>query len=92
MAKWLRSGMRRDVCVVLAALDEPTGQECKATLEDHYGERVAPETFYGALDSLVDGGHVVETADGIHDRYALTDAGEAAFRDHYEWVAAAMEG
>lgn len=90
MAKWLRSGIRRDVCVVLASLGEPTGQECKAALEDHYGERVAPETFYGALDALVDAGHVSESVDGIHDRYALTAAGEATLRDHYEWVATAM--
>ncbi len=87
MARWLRSGIRRDVCVVLADHETPTGQEVKTALEAHYDDRLSPETFYGALEALVDAGHVEKRADGIHDRYALTDAGERALRDHYEWLA-----
>jgi DNA-binding PadR family transcriptional regulator len=85
--KWLRSGLRRDICVVVAREGSPTAQECKAALESHYDDRIDPSTFYGALGTLTDTGHLVETADGIHDRYALTDAGERALRDHYDWVA-----
>jgi DNA-binding PadR family transcriptional regulator len=84
--KWLRSGLRRDICVVVASAGSPTAQECKAALESHYGDRVDPSTFYGALGTLTDTGHLAETADGIHDRYQLTDAGERALRDHYDWV------
>jgi len=92
MGRWLRSGIRRDVCVVLADLEGPTGQECKATLEDHYGERLAPERFYGALDALVEAGHVDRTEDGIHDRYALTAAGRRRLREHFEWMAGRVDG
>lgn len=92
MSRWLRSGLRRDLCVVLYSLGEPTGQECKAALEDHYGDRVAPEAFYGALDALADAGHVEKRVEGIHDRYALTAAGERALLDHREWVAETVEG
>lgn len=86
MARWLSSGLRRDVCVVVSALGEPTGQELKTTLEDHYDERVPPSRFYGATDALVEAGHLTERADGVHDRYALTDAGERALLSHREWL------
>ena len=87
MAEWLRSGLRRDVCAVLYDLGEATGQECKTALEAHYDRRLSPETFYGALDTLVETGHAEERVDGIHDRYALTDAGERALLAHHEWLA-----
>jgi DNA-binding PadR family transcriptional regulator len=88
--KWLRSGLRRDICVVVASADEPTAQECKATLESQYDDRIEPKTFYGALDALTDAGHLDQRADGLHDRYSLTAAGERALRDHYAWVEDAL--
>jgi DNA-binding PadR family transcriptional regulator len=90
--KWLRSGLRRDICVVVAGAgtDTPTAQECKAALESRYDDRVDPKAFYGALDALADAGHVEKTVDGLHDRYGLTEAGERALRDHYAWVEAAL--
>ncbi|MFB6101959.1 MAG: PadR family transcriptional regulator [Haloplanus sp.] len=91
MSKWLRSGLRRDICVVVASEGAPTAQECKAALESQYGDRIEPSTFYGALDTLVDRGHLTKTADGIHDRYELTDAGERGLRAHYAWVRAALD-
>jgi DNA-binding PadR family transcriptional regulator len=77
--------------VVVAAAGEPTGQEAKAAVERRYGERVAPDRFYGAVDALVETGHLTERADGIHDRYALTAAGERALRDHAAWLCAQVE-
>lgn len=88
--KWLRSGLRRDICVVVADADAPTAQECKAALEAQYDERIDPKTFYGALDALTDAGYLEETVDGLHDRYELTGAGERALYDHYEWVQEAL--
>jgi len=84
--KWLRSGLRRDICVIVASEGAPTAQECKAALESRYDERVEPSTFYGALETLTDTGHLAKTVDGIHDRYELTEAGERSLRDHYDWV------
>lgn len=71
---------------MLAAEGSPTDQECKAALERRYDQRVTPDAFRGALGALVEAGVVEVTADGIHDRYALTDAGEARLRSHYEWL------
>lgn len=92
MTKWLRSGLRRDACAVIHALGTPTGQECKTTLEDHYDDRLDSKAFYGALDALVETGHVRRVPDGIHDRYALSDAGERALLAHYEWLTECLDG
>jgi len=89
--KWLRSGLRRDICVVVASADEPTGQECKAALESRYGDRLEPKRFYGALDALTNAGHLEKSVDGLQDRYALTAAGQRALRDHYAWVRTCLE-
>ncbi len=92
MARWLSSGLRRDLCVVICALVEPTEQECKAELEAHYGEHVPPERVYGALDRLVEAGHVERREAGIHDRHELTPAGRRALVEHCEWLSTAVEG
>lgn len=91
MTKWLRSGRRRDVCFLLAAEGELRGQQLKSRLEAHYDERIDPKSFYGSLSALVDSGFVEERTDGIHDAYALTDAGQRRVRDHYEWVRDCLE-
>jgi DNA-binding PadR family transcriptional regulator len=90
MAKWLRSGLRRDICVVVASEGSPTAQECKAAIESRYDDRLDPATFYGALEALTDGGHLEKTVEGLHDRYELTDAGREALTDHYDWVSSAL--
>jgi DNA-binding PadR family transcriptional regulator len=91
MAKYLHSGLRRDVCAVVSSLDSPTGQEAKAALESHYDERIEPKRFYGAVDALVDAGHLREETEGIHDHYELTAGGEKALREHAEWLQECLE-
>ncbi|PSQ45514.1 multidrug DMT transporter permease [Halobacteriales archaeon SW_7_68_16] len=86
LVKWVRSGLKRDVLYLVAAGDEPTGQAVKRDLEAHYDERVPPKRFYGALDGLVDTGHLAVETDGVHDRYRLTDGGEAGLTRHVQWV------
>lgn len=86
MARWLASGMRRDVCVILHGTGGMRGQATKSRLEDHYDERLDPKQFYGALDTLVSKGHVAERIEGVHDVYELTDAGRDRLEAHLEWV------
>jgi len=82
--------MRRDVLALLAA--EPRrGQGLKIALESHYDERIEPRQFYGALDALEDAGHVAVRADGIHDEYALTDAGRRMLEEHVRWLVDAVD-
>ena len=84
--RWLHSGLRRDICVVVASLDDPTAQRAKSTLARHYDERIDPKTFYGALDALVDAGHLERETVGIEDHYALTAAGRRLMDAHFAWV------
>ncbi len=91
MAKWLRSGRRRDICFVLATTGELRGQQLKSTLESHYDDRLEPKAFYGSLSALVDAGFVEKRTEGIYDVYLLTDAGEQRMRAHAEWVRSCLE-
>lgn len=91
MGPWLRSGRRRDICVLLAAAGELRGQALKARLEEHYDTHLDPASFYGSLEALVDSGHVEERTDGIHEVYALTSAGERAMLEHLRWLTDRIE-
>ena len=90
--RWLQSGLRRDICVVVADLDSPTGQQTKAALERVYDDRLQPKTFHGALDALVDGGFLSRTQDGLADRYALTDAGRRRLLAYRAWLNETTDG
>ncbi|MFC6717301.1 PadR family transcriptional regulator [Natrialbaceae archaeon GCM10025810] len=91
MTKWLRSGRRRDICVLLAAEGELRGQQLKSRLESHYDDRIEPKAFYGSLSALVDAGFVEKRTEGIHDVYALTEGGERRVREHYAWMRGLLE-
>ncbi|RKD97764.1 PadR family transcriptional regulator [Halopiger aswanensis] len=93
MSKWLQSGRRRDMCVLLSAAEdgELRGQQLKSRLESHYDGRIDPKSFYGSLSALVEAGFVEERTEGIHDVYRLTDEGERRVQDHYEWLRGCLE-
>lgn len=91
MGRWLHSGLRRDICVVVAALGSGTDREVKARLEDRYEERVSPSQFQGAVDALVRQGHLDREVDGLQDRVSLTDAGERGLRDHAAWMQTCLD-
>lgn len=86
MARWLHSGLRRDVCFVVETLDRPTEQAVKRALESHYDARIGPSEFRGALEALVETGHLATEPAGVHDRYWLTEAGERGLERHRDWV------
>jgi len=93
MAKWLQSGRRRDMCVLLAGSDEGElpGQRLKTRLERRYDTRIDPKSFYGALEAMEDAGFVEKRTDGIAEQYSLTDAGEARLREQFEWMREALD-
>lgn len=85
MTRFLQSGRRRDICVLLA--EEPRqAQALKSRLESHYDTRIDPKSFYGALDALEDAGFLETRTEGIHDVYHLTEAGERRLHEHVEWM------
>lgn len=86
MPKWLQSGVRRDACVVLYGAGELRLKDLKNRVQDRYGEQFRPERFRRKVQKLVKAGHLERRTDGIHDVYALTEAGEDALEDHVAWV------
>ncbi|AGB15861.1 putative transcriptional regulator [Halovivax ruber XH-70] len=86
MSRWLQSGRRRDICYLLAGSEGRRGQQVKSALESHYGQRIDPSGFYGSLSALVDAGFVEKRTDGLHDVYALTDAGQERLDEHVSWL------
>lgn len=92
MSRWLQSGLRRDVCVIVASLDDPTETAVKTALEEHYGERVRPGQFHGAVDALVRQGHLDRRPDGLQDRLELTPAAEEALNAHQRWLVETLNG
>lgn len=91
MTKWLQSGLRRDICIVIADLENPTGQDVKRAVEDKYEGTVRPKTFRGAMTDLEKTGHVESEVDGVHDRYSLTEGGERRLREQFEWMRERLE-
>jgi len=85
MCAWLASGLRRDLCIAVAGLDAPTDRELKREIELRRDERIRPKTFYGAIDALEKDGYLEREIEGVHDRFSLTSAGDAALREQYEW-------
>jgi len=86
MTKWLQSGRRRDLCIILAGEDGLNAQTLKTRIERHYDERIDPQSFYGALGAMVDSGFLTKETEGIADVYSLSDAGRARLDEHYEWM------
>jgi DNA-binding PadR family transcriptional regulator len=86
MTKWLQSGRRRDLCIILHDEGSLHGQALKSRLESHYDERIDPQSFYGGLGALLDTGHLEVREEGIHDVYVLTDAGRSMVREQFEWM------
>ncbi|MFB6068599.1 MAG: PadR family transcriptional regulator [Halobacterium sp.] len=92
MSKWLESGLRRDICVVVAGEGDPTKQSVKRAIEVKNDDRIRPKRFNGAVEKLESAGILRRHADGLHDRLTLTDAGERRLREHREWVDDYLEG
>ncbi|SMO84439.1 PadR family transcriptional regulator [Halorubrum cibi] len=91
MTKWFHSGRRRDCCALIYEAGELRAQSLKSRLETHYDERLDPQSFYATLTAMVEAGYLARRAEGLGDVYTLTDAGEAALLDHYEWLSERVE-
>lgn len=93
MTRWLQSGTRRDLCVIIAGAEdgELPAQKLKTRLERHYDTRIEPKRFYGSLEDLQRKGFVESRTDGLTDVYTLTAAGDRRLREHYEWLQSRLD-
>ena len=73
------------MCAILSG-ESLQAQALKSRLESHYGTRIDPQSFYGALDALEQHGFVETEIDGIHDVFRLTERGEAHLHAHLDWL------
>ncbi|WP_129113869.1 PadR family transcriptional regulator [Halegenticoccus tardaugens] len=82
------SGFQRDLLIVIAGHDQPSGQQIKTALEDARDEEINHGRLYPNLDVLVNKGYVEK---GQIDRrtnfYTITDEGHTALRERREWEA-----
>jgi DNA-binding PadR family transcriptional regulator len=91
MTRYHQSGTRRDACALLHAEGELRAQRLKTRLEAHYDSSIEPSQFYSILDALEKTGHVEKRAEGLHDVYSLTEGGEQALLEHYDWLSECVE-
>ena len=91
MSKWLHSGRRRDICALVYDAGELRAQSIKNRLESHYDEWIDPGSFYSTLAALVDAGFLSRRTQELSDVYTLTEAGERALVDHYDWLSARVD-
>lgn len=79
------TGFQRDLLTVIAGLDEPSGQDVKAELQQ-YLDDINHGRLYPNLDAVVDEGYVEK---GEIDRrtnfYALSDRGHEALVNRRRW-------
>jgi len=88
VTRWLQSGTRRDICVLVAGAEdgELPAQKLKTALERHYDTRIEPDRFYGSVEALERKGFLQSRTEELTDVYSLTEAGERRLREHYQWM------
>ncbi|WP_129115903.1 PadR family transcriptional regulator [Halegenticoccus tardaugens] len=80
------SGFQRDLLIVIAGHDQPSGQQIKTELEENLDEEINHGRLYPNLDVLVDMGYVEKgQIDRRTNYYELTDEGRTALRERREW-------
>ena len=80
------TSFQRDLLVVAAEKERPSGQEIKDEIEETYGTEITHGRLYPNLDTLADKGYIEK---GRIDRrtnfYDVSDRGYGALRDQRAW-------
>ncbi|WP_101297107.1 PadR family transcriptional regulator [Halegenticoccus soli] len=80
------SGFQRDLLVVIAGADQPSGQDVKDGLEEVYGDEINHGRLYPNLDTLVQKGYIEKgTIDRRTNFYAISEQGQESLRKWTEW-------
>lgn len=80
------TGFQRDICYIIAGLDDPNGREIQEDLDDYYEQAINPGRLYPNLDSLATMG-LIEKAEknGRSNEYRLTSRGRRDVVARLEW-------
>lgn len=86
MAVYELTSFQRDLLFVAGGLTSASGKEIKNELEESQGRKLLAGRVYTNLDTLVDE-ELVEKGeiDGRTNRYVITENGEDAIEQLYEW-------
>jgi len=80
------TGFQRDLLYVIAGADQPSGQDVKDQIEQYYSSEINHGRLYPNLDTIVNKEFVEKgQLDRRTNYYAITDEGEQAIEDRYEW-------
>mgnify|MGYP001047597138 FL=1 len=80
------TGFQRDLLYVIAGADQPSGQDVKDEIEQYYSSEINHGRLYPNLDTVVNKDLVEKgQLDRRTNYYAITDEGEQAIEDRYEW-------
>lgn len=82
------NAMKRDLLVLLARMDQPSGREVHAELDSEYEDVMVYNTVSGALKELEADGYVRSERreeDERNKQYELTPFGVRSFEADLEW-------
>lgn len=80
------TSFQRDLLVIAAEKEKPSGQEIKDEIEGIYETEITHGRLYPNLDTLVEKGYIDKGAiDRRTNFYRVNDRGMAALRDRREW-------
>ncbi|OVE84425.1 PadR family transcriptional regulator [Natronolimnobius baerhuensis] len=87
------TGFQRDLLVVIAGLDRPSGQTIKTNIETDADIDINHGRLYPNLDTLVNRGLVEKgQLDRRTNYYAITDAGREELQERESWEQEYLEG
>ena len=86
------TGFQRDLLYVIAAADQPSGQDVKSEIEGYYSADINHGRLYPNLDTLVDR-NLVEKGqlDRRTNYYDITDEGTSMIEERREWESQYVE-
>lgn len=84
--------MRLAICYVLYDRESANGREIKTAIEEHVGEHIGDPRVYPVLGDLVDAEIITkDNLNPTHDRYQLTEEGEALLLEHHDWFSQCLD-
>ena len=80
------NSFKRDMMVVIAGMDSPSGKELIAELQEYYSEEITVGRVYPQLDELVEKKLITkQDRNGRANEYQLTKRGVRDIQAHREW-------
>ena len=84
--------MRMAICYTLYDKESANGLEIKTAIEEFTGRHIGDPVFYPVLADLVESEILQkDNLNPTHDRYQLSEEGEALLLDHHDWFSGCLD-